>query len=69
MAQRKTNPMKNIDEVLKQKEAALQRIQRDVEALRIAARLLVVYSDNASQVREEDPDVSAVPRRLELLKT
>jgi len=32
--------MKNIFDVLKQKEAELQQLQREIEALRIAARLL-----------------------------
>jgi len=32
--------MKNIFDVLKQKEAELQQIQKEVEALRVAARLL-----------------------------
>jgi hypothetical protein len=32
--------MKNIFDVLKQKEAELQQIQKEVEALRTAARLL-----------------------------
>jgi len=32
--------MKDVNEVLRRKEADLQQIQREVEALRIAARLL-----------------------------
>ena len=32
--------MKNIYEVLRQKENEIQQLQRDIEALRVAARLL-----------------------------
>ncbi len=39
--------MKNIHEVLKIKEQQLQQIQREIEALRVAARLLVEESDMA----------------------
>ena len=39
--------MKDINELLRKKEADLQQIQREVEALRIAARLL---SDEAETV-------------------
>jgi hypothetical protein len=37
--------MKNILEVLRQKETDLQQIQKEIEALRIAARLLSEESD------------------------
>jgi hypothetical protein len=37
--------MKNIFDVLRQKEGELQQIQREVEALRVAARLLVDEAD------------------------
>lgn len=37
--------MKNIVEVLKQKEAELQQLQREVEALRISVRLLSEEGD------------------------
>ena len=39
--------MKDINEVLRRKEADLQQLQREVEALRIAARLL---SDEAEVI-------------------
>lgn len=39
--------MKNIGEVLKQKEAELQRVQTEVEALRLAIQLLSEDGDNA----------------------
>ena len=37
--------MKNIYEVLRQKENEIQQLQRDIEALRVAARLLADDSD------------------------
>jgi hypothetical protein len=37
--------MKNIYDVLRQKDAELQQLQRDVEVLRIAARLLAEDGD------------------------
>jgi hypothetical protein len=37
--------MKNIYEVLRQKELELQQLQKDIEALRVAARLLADDSD------------------------
>ena len=39
--------MKDINEVLRKKELDLQQLQRDVEALRIAARLLSEEADAA----------------------
>jgi len=39
--------MKNIADVLKQKEAELERIQHEIEALRIAERLLSDEGDSA----------------------
>jgi type II secretory pathway component PulM len=37
--------MKNIFEVMRQKEAEIQQLQRDIEALRTAARLLAEEGD------------------------
>jgi hypothetical protein len=37
--------MKNIFDVLRQKEAELQQLQKEIEALRVAARLLAEDSD------------------------
>ncbi len=37
--------MKNLYDVLKQKEAALAQVQYEIEALRIAVRLLVEEGD------------------------
>jgi hypothetical protein len=37
--------MRNIYDVLRQKEAEIQQLQRDIEALRVAARLLADDSD------------------------
>ena len=39
--------MKNIYEVLRQKELELQQLQKDIEALRVAARLLA--DDNEAE--------------------
>jgi hypothetical protein len=53
--------MKNIYEVLRQKELELQQLQKDIEALRVAARLLA--DDNeaepASSSRSMGTSVSA----------
>ena len=38
-------PMKNIYEVLRQKENEIQQLQKDIEALRVAARLLADDGD------------------------
>jgi len=37
--------MKNIYDVMRQKEAEIQQLQRDIEALRVAARLLAEDSE------------------------
>ena len=50
--------MKNIFDVLRQKEAELQQIQRDIEALRVAARLL---SDDGDPRPEPAMRPAAVP--------
>jgi prefoldin subunit 5 len=42
--------MKNIVEVLKQKEAELGQLQLEVEALRVAIRLLSDDSENSGRV-------------------
>lgn len=58
--------MKNIYDVLKQKEAQIQLIQREVEALRLAARLLA--EDEEAESARPMPSVvagtplAAVPR-------
>ena len=44
--------MKNIFEVLRQKEADLQQLQKDIEALRVAARLLADDEDPANNFAE-----------------
>jgi hypothetical protein len=44
--------MKNIYEVLRQKELELQQLQKDIEALRVAARLLA-----------DDNETEAIPSR------
>jgi prefoldin subunit 5 len=42
--------MKNIVEVLKQKEAELRQLQLEVDALRVAIRLLSDDSENSGRV-------------------
>jgi hypothetical protein len=54
--------MKDIQDVLKQKESELQQLQREIEALRVAARLLA--DDGDAPVEALKPAVgapSAVP--------
>ena len=53
--------MKNIMEVLRVKEQQLQQIQRDIEALRVAARLLADDSDVAPAPRPASSTNVAVP--------
>ncbi len=50
--------MKNIYDVLRQKEAELQQLQKEIEALRIAARLL---SDENEARTESAARPTAVP--------
>jgi len=40
--------MKNLYDVLRQKEAEIQQLQKDIEALRVAARLLADESESES---------------------
>jgi hypothetical protein len=47
--------MKNINDVLKQKEAELQQVQREVEALRLAIRLLSDEGEARWDVRPAAP--------------
>ncbi len=57
--------MKNIYDVLRQKEAEIQELQKDIEALRIAARLLADESDSDTSVKPVPaarPAAVAVPR-------
>jgi hypothetical protein len=42
------SPMKNLYDVLRQKEAEIQQLQKDIEALRVAARLLADESESES---------------------
>ncbi len=53
--------MKNINEVLRAKEQQLQQIQREIEALRVAARLLADETDVAPAARVATPTNVAVP--------
>jgi hypothetical protein len=53
--------MKNIFDVLKQKEAELQQIQKEVEALRTAARLLTDESETRAEAMIRPAPVPAGP--------
>lgn len=52
--------MKNIYDVLKQKEAQIQQIQKEIEALRLAARLLA-DEDDAESARTVASVVAGTP--------
>ncbi|HYH00021.1 MAG TPA: hypothetical protein VD837_12875 [Terriglobales bacterium] len=53
--------MKNIYDVLKQKEAQIEQLQREIEALRIAARLLAEDGDVLEVPRPAGPVVAGTP--------
>ncbi len=53
--------MKNINEVLRGKEQQLQQIQREIEALRVAARLLADEGDVAATPRPATSTNTTVP--------
>ena len=52
--------MKNIYEVLRQKELELQQLQKDIEALRVAARLLA--DDGETETISRSMGSSVAPR-------
>ena len=52
--------MKNIYEVLRQKENEIQQLQRDIEALRVAARLLA--DDNELETVRTVTSTATAPR-------
>ncbi len=55
--------MKNIHDVLRQKELEIQQIQREIEALRLVSRLLADDPETeASAVRTSVPSAVAAPR-------
>jgi hypothetical protein len=53
--------MKNLFDVLRQKEAELQQIQREIEALRVAARLLSDEGDMRTETVMRPAVVPAAP--------
>jgi hypothetical protein len=64
--------MKNIYEVLRQKELEVQQLQKDIEALRVAARLLADDSEAETKVssgpqpmRTTVPPATTTPRAAE----
>lgn len=59
--------MKNIVEVLKQKEAELQQLQGEVDALRVAIRLLAEDGDNSGRVLA--PTGTSLESRVKEIKT
>ncbi len=52
--------MKNLYDVLRQKEAEIQQLQKDIEALRVAARLLADESESENTRPISGP--TATPR-------
>jgi hypothetical protein len=56
--------MKNIFDVLRQKEADLQRIQREVEALRIATSLLADDDNVGAELPRMRVAAAATPASL-----
>ena len=52
--------MKNVYEVLRQKELELARLEKEVEALRVAAPLL---SDEKESTIEPKPSLTAAPQQ------
>ena len=57
-----SSPMKNIFEILRHKEAELQELQREVEALRLAAKLLAEGDHPAETVIHALRSEKAVPQ-------
>jgi hypothetical protein len=53
--------MKNVYEVLRQKELELTRLEKEVEALRIAAPLLSEEKESVSETGKSAPVVTATP--------
>lgn len=54
--------MKNIHDVLRQKELEIQQIQREIEALRVAARLLADDNDTDAPALRTAVPSTAAPR-------
>jgi hypothetical protein len=54
--------MKNIHDVLRQKELEIQQIQREIEALRLAARLLADDTDTDTATVRPSITSAAAPR-------
>jgi hypothetical protein len=50
--------MKNVYEVLRQKELEVSRVEKEVEALRVAAPLLSDHDDSAVTLDGSDPQSS-----------
>lgn len=53
--------MKNIYEVLKQKESQIQQLQREIEALKLAARLLAEDGEAETNARPMSAVVAGTP--------
>ena len=54
--------MKNLYEVLRQKELEVQQLQKEIEALRVAARLLADDNDTETSASRPVPSMVATPR-------
>jgi hypothetical protein len=55
--------MKNVYEVLRQKELELTRLEKEVEALRVAAPLLSDDKDSASELEYNKPTLAGMPQQ------
>ena len=53
--------MKNVYEVLRQKELELARLEKEVEALRVAAPLLSDDKDSGVEAASNKPTLAATP--------
>jgi hypothetical protein len=58
--------MKNVYEVLRQKEAELAKLEKEVEALRLAAPLLTEERDTLSEVPKPGTTVTVPPQQARI---
>ena len=54
--------MRNLYEVLRQKELEIQQLQKEIEALRVAARLLADDNDAETSASRSVPSMVTTPR-------
>ena len=63
------NPMRNLQDVLKEKEAELERVSQEVEALRLVARLLAADGSEKGRpavAADNSRDRVAAPPRVKV---